>query len=108
MVSVMMLELILGVVCQIGIVSWSCEDVGNIKHRNDRKGFLNTAIGRGGSDHTLGQDWVQRELRHLEATVGHFTLIIQSTEIVKLFKGAHQGLGRWRVHVIEVNNIVNS
>ena len=52
--------------------------------------------------------WVDWKLTHRSAYCCQLSFVIKSTKIIKLLEGSHQCLwSRW-VHVIEVNDIVDS
>lgn len=44
-ITIIVLELLLGVISQISVVSWSQKDLGNVEHRHNSESLLHTSVG---------------------------------------------------------------
>lgn len=77
------------------------------KHCCDGEDLVGAVV-RARSDEHLGQLRVQREFRHDRAQVGEVSVVVQCCEIVQQLQGTHERLGRWRVHEIEVDQVVDA
>merc|ERR1719384_2738340 len=51
---------------------------------------------------------VQGELSHDGSQLGQVSVVIQGRQVVEKLQGSHQSLRSWRVHEVEVNQIVDA
>lgn len=56
----------------------------------------------------LGKHRVKGKLRHPPAKLGELPEVVEGAEGVELLKGAEEGLGRRRVHEVEVHEVVDA
>mmetsp|Transcript_16133 Transcript_16133/g.39288 ORF Transcript_16133/g.39288 Transcript_16133/m.39288 type:complete len:215 (-) Transcript_16133:1352-1996(-) len=80
--------------------------IADAEHRTDGADLLRYPV-RLCSKHHLGHHGVERELRHAPPSLGQLPLRVERPQRVELLKGPHDGLGRGRVHEVEVHKILN-
>mmetsp|Transcript_20423 Transcript_20423/g.19405 ORF Transcript_20423/g.19405 Transcript_20423/m.19405 type:complete len:224 (-) Transcript_20423:271-942(-) len=84
----------------------SKEHNGDAQHGHDDDGLVDALELLRGHDHPR-QKRVQRELRHLRPQLRQIAIVGERLEVVKLFEGPHEGLWGRRVHVVEVDHVLD-
>lgn len=56
----------------------------------------------------FGKLGVQGEFRHYGPQIGEIAVVVKGGQVIQKLQGSHQGFGRWRVHKIEMHQIVNT
>ncbi len=83
------------------------ERVRDAEHCGDAERLV-AALECGAGDHHLAQLRVQREVAHDVPDARQVPVVVQSAEVVEELQGAHQRLGRGRVHEVKVHEIVDA
>lgn len=91
-----------GSVCLPRRLSRPEEDLRHREHRDDRDDLVGTAERRRGDD-GFRQLRVERQLGHHGPHGRELPLVVEGSQVVEELEGAHQRLGRGRVHEIKVN-----
>ena len=108
MVSVLMHKFPFGLVSFNLRFSWSMEYIWYTDERDDCKDLIHAVKLLRGCDNHFGKCWVQRKFTHLLSNWSQISLVIKSSKIVELLKRPHKSLGGRRVHVIKMNDVIDS
>mmetsp|Transcript_15732 Transcript_15732/g.52661 ORF Transcript_15732/g.52661 Transcript_15732/m.52661 type:complete len:620 (+) Transcript_15732:595-2454(+) len=106
MISVHVREASLRFICRSLRLLWPHENVWRRQHCSYREDFIATVVLRACHKH-LRQLRIQRKLSHCGAELSKVTIVIQSSEVVEELERSHQSLGGWRIHEVEMHQIVD-
>lgn len=77
------------------------------QHGRNWKYLIGAIVLATGYQH-LSQLWIERKLGHNGTEIRQIAVVVEGGQIVEQLQGAHQSLGRRRVHEIKVHQVINA
>ena len=107
-VAIWVSELALLTVGNVARIFGPEEDVGHVQTSHDGKGLVHAVVSAACREQNFRVQRVHWQLAHGLPDVGKLAFVVESAEVVELLEGSHEGLWRRRIHVVEMNDVVDA